>query len=122
MRIPNQVVAFAGGEANLGVYKMFEDYFQHYRSLNGAKNAEFQTSVTNSAGVATPISFSEKEEKLNGALRREILRVAGIQNLDSFPIETWASHPTLKWATFAVVSAMIDMVLPQTVIDSIGLY
>lgn len=121
MKIPHQVLTFAG-EANLAPYKMFADYFNHYRSMNGAKNLEFQTSVTNADGSVSPISFGEKEDKMNGALKREILRVAGIQNFAELPLESWASHPALKWATFAVVSAMIDMVLPDTIIESIGLY
>ena len=121
MKIPSQVISFAG-DANLAPYKMFADYFAHYRSMNGAKNVEFQTAVIGEDGVSHPISFSEKEEKMNAALRREIMRVAGIQDFAQFPIETWANHPTLRWATFAVVSAMIDMVLPETIIDSIGIY
>ena len=121
MKIPTQIVAFAG-EANLTPYKMFVDYYNHYRSINGAKNVEFQTNVTNTDGSVEPISFSAKEEKMNSALKREILRVAGIQNFGDFPVETWANHPTLKWATFAVVSAMVDMILPETIIESVGIY
>lgn len=121
MKIPNQVIAFAG-ETNLTPYKMFVDYFNHYRSINGAKSVEFQTSVVTPEGVNVPISFSEKEDKMNAALKREILRVAGITNFTDFPLETWSNHPTLKWATFAVVSAMIDMVLPDTIIENVGLY
>lgn len=121
MKIPNQVIAFAG-DANIAPYKMFADYYAHYRSLNGAKGAEFQTTTTSPEGVVSPLSFSEKEDKMNAALRREIMRVAGITNFGDFPLETWANHPTLKWATFAVVSAMIDMVLPDSIIENIGMY
>jgi hypothetical protein len=121
MKIPTQVLTFAG-EANMAPYAMFVDYYNQYRSMNGAKNLEFQTTTTTPEGAIIPLSFSEKEEKMNAALKREILRVAGISNFSEFPVETWANHPTLKWATFAVVSAMVDMVLPQTIIDSIGLY
>lgn len=121
MKIPNQVLAFAG-EANTAPYKMFADYFNHYRAINGAKNVEYQTTTVTPEGVTVPLSFSEKEEKMNAALKREILRVAGIQSFSDFPLETWSNHPTLKWATFAVVSAMIDMVLPDAVIENIGIY
>lgn len=121
MKIPSQILAFAG-ESNLAPYKMFADYFNHYRSLNGDKKAEYQESFVTSEGIALPLSFGEKEDKMNAALKREIMRVAGITSFDAFPVETWASHPTLKWATFAVVSAMIDMVLPQTIIESVGIY
>jgi hypothetical protein len=120
-KMPSQVLSFAG-EANTAPYQMFADYFNHYRSLNGAKNIEFQSSVTTPEGVVAPLSFSEKEDKMNAALKREIMRVAGITNFSDFPLESWANHPTLKWATFAVVSAMVDMVLPETIIESIGIY
>ena len=122
IKIPSQVVLFAG-EANLSVYKMFADYYNQFRSMNGAKNLDFQTTYTEpETNKVFQVSFDEKEAKMNAALRREIMRVAQIQDFSAFPIETWAGHPTLKWATFAVVNAMIDMVLPETIIDSIGLY
>lgn len=112
-KIPTNVLQFAG-EENLGVYKMFADYYNHFKSINGDSKAEFQETTPD--GVK--ISFSEKEEKLNAALKREIMRVAGITTFDAFPTATWSSHPTLQWATFAVVSAMIDMILPQSVMDA----
>lgn len=121
MKIPNQVLTFAG-EGNLAPYKMFVDYWNHYRALNGAKNVEYQQTTITSEGAVVPLTFSEKEEKLNAALKREIMRHAGVTSFEQFPIETWANHPSLRWATFAVVSAVIDMILPETVIESIGLY
>jgi len=120
MKIPNNVLAFAG-DSNLAPYKMFADYFAHYRSNNGTKGLEYQT-TTNVEGKEVTISFAEKEEKMNAALRREIMRVAGVTDISQFPLETWSTHPMLKWATFAVVSAMIDMVLPDTIIESVGIY
>jgi hypothetical protein len=122
MKIPNQVIEFAGGETNLAPYKMFADYYAHYCSINGAKGKEFQTTATTPEGLVVPISFAEKEDKMNAALKREIMRLAGVQNFNEFPIETWANHPTLKWASFAVISAMIDMVLPDAIIENIGMY
>lgn len=120
MRIPNQVITFAG-EKNIDTYKMFVDYYNHSRSLNGAKNVEFSSSVIRD-GVSTPLSFDEKEAQMNAALKREIMRVAQISDMSQFPVETWATHPNIKWATFAVISAMIDMVLPDTIIENVGLY
>ena len=120
-KIPAQVVMFAG-ENNLAVYKMFHDYWNQYRSRNGAEGLEFATTTVNDKGEAVSISFDEKEAAMNAALKKEIMRVAGVVSFDAFPLETWATHPTLRWATFAVVSAMIDMILPETIIDSIGLY
>jgi hypothetical protein len=108
-------------DAGLSVYKQFGDYFAHSRALAGAK-VEYQKMTTDGNGNPVELSFSEKEEKMNQSLKREIMRVAGVANLNEFPLETWANHPTIRWATFAVVNAMVDMVIPQTIIDSIGLY
>lgn len=121
-KIPTHVLNFAGGDANLGVYKMFYDYFQHARALNGAKNAEYQKTSQTADGKTVEISFSEKEDKMNVALRKEIMRIAGISSTEGLPLESWATHPTLRWASFAVVSALVDMILPETMIDTIGMY
>jgi hypothetical protein len=32
------------------------------------------------------------------------------------------TNPMVRWATFAVINARIDMILPETIIDSVGLY
>jgi hypothetical protein len=55
-------------------------------------------------------------------LRREILRVANITNFSDFPIEAWASHPTLRWAAMAIQNAIVDMLIPNTLIESVGAY
>lgn len=115
--IPSNVLKFAT-EKNLAPYVMFQDYYNHYRSLSGAKGMVF--SETDEQG--RPISFAEKESLMSAALKKEIMRVAGIQNFDEFPLESWITNPSLNWASFAVVSAMIDMIIPNTLIDSIGLY
>jgi hypothetical protein len=122
MKIPANVVLFAGGDANLAIYKQFKDYWNHFESINGKKNREFATTTTTAEGEVVSVSFSEKEEAMNSALKREIMRVAGVANFAEFPLETWASHPTLKWATFAIVSAMVDMILPDAIIESTGIY
>jgi hypothetical protein len=118
MKIPAHVVTFAAGDKNLGVYKMFYDYWKHYQNENGKKNTEFNPYRQD----GTLISFSEKEDQMNGALRDEIIRVAGVTNYGDFPVEQWSTNPMINWASFAVVSAMIDMILPESLVDSIGLY
>jgi hypothetical protein len=122
MKIPNQVIQFAQGEENLAPYRMFVDYFNHFKAQNGDTKVEFQKTSVTPEGQSVELSFAEKEAKMTAALKREILRVAGVSGFEQFPIEAWASHPTVKWATFAVVSAMIDMILPDTIIESVGLY
>jgi hypothetical protein len=59
---------------------------------------------------------------LNKALLDEIKRIANYSDNAGIAVENWAGHPVLQWASFAVVSALIDTVLPETMIDSIGLF
>jgi hypothetical protein len=117
MKVPTNVLAFAS-EKNLAPYLMFHDYYNQYRATNNGAKVEFST--VDDKGQ--PISFAEKEALMNAALKREILRVSGVQNFTDFPLETWVTNPMLSWATFAVVSAMIDMILPESIIDTIGVY
>jgi len=124
-KIPAQVLAFAGAEqdsSKLAPYKMFVDYWNHFQARNGKEGLEYSTTTVNENDEVVSISFDEKEAAMNKALTKEIMRHAGVSSFDGFPLEAWANHPTLKWATFAVVSALVDMILPQVIIDSIGLY
>lgn len=120
IKLPSNVLTFAAGNTDL--YEKAQDWWNQYRSMNGAKGLDFSTKAPNAEGQMVEISFSQKEEQLNQSLKREIMRVAGIANFDQFPVETWVTHPILKWATFAVVSAVLDVLIPDTLIDSIGLY
>jgi len=118
MKIPASVLNFAG-ETNLAPYAQFRDYYNQYRSkFEGAEKLEF-SSIDDKG---QPITFEDKEKLMNAALKREILRVSGIQNFTEFPLAQMATHPTLGWATFAVISSMVDMILPETIISSIGIY
>jgi len=119
MKIPSNVIAFASGdEKNLMVYKMFVDYWNHYQSDIDGKNRDYETILPN----GKQITFSEKEEGMSAAMKREIVRISGMNSFASLPTEQWVTNPLVSWATFAVVSALIDMVLPQTLIDTIGIY
>lgn len=114
MKFPNHVITFAGGLDKMKPYKQFHDYYNHWRAIEKQENA--------TEDYNHEVSFSEKEEQMSAALKREILRIAQVGNIDDLPLEMWATHPTLKWATFAVVSAMIDMVLPDAIISSVGMF
>lgn len=111
MKLPINVVAFAGDKAN--VYEGMKDYFFHYMSeVADKKIGTFDTSV----------SLSEKETKMNAHLLSEISRVSGQTMPTGVTMEQWATNPSLKWATFAVVNMIIDSVIPDTIIKSIGVF
>lgn len=110
MRLPNNVLQFAAG--NVKPYEQFEDYWKHYRSQNGATGLEYDKSI----------SFSEKEEKMNATLLKEIMRLSGMAGVEGISHEAMITNPQFNWATFAVVNAFVDMILPSILVDSIGMY
>jgi hypothetical protein len=105
MKLPMNVITFAGEKVN--IYKQFKDYFNHYH-----KKGTFDETV----------SLSEKEQKINFAVKEEIARLANLPTVEGIAPEVLASHPSYSWATFAVIGAMVDSVLPEAIIDSVGLY
>lgn len=105
IRLPNNVIAFA--KDNIKPYEQFVDYFNHFY-----KKGTYDESV----------SLSEKEDKLNTAVRSEIARLSNLPTVDGIAPEVLATHPAYAWATFAVIGSMVDAVLPQALIDSVGLY
>ena len=115
--IPSNVLKFATKD-NLGVYEKFQDYYNHYRSINEKKSFTFSEKDTE----GNPITFAEKELMMSAALKREIMRVAGIQNFEQFPLEQWVTNPMLNWATFAVISGLVEVVIPDVIFDSFGLF
>lgn len=123
-RIPNQVMTFAGGQDKLTVYLAFADYWNHYRAQNeeGKENLPYKKFTLDKDGKQIDFTLEAKEAILKKGIVEEILRKSGVSDVSQFALETWSGHPVIKWASFAVVSALIDMILPQTLIDSIGMY
>ena len=115
--LPSNVITFAAGDTSLFVE--FKDYWNQYRSENGPKDKHYAFSTKDQNG--NPISFMEKEALLNAHLKREIGKRAGV-DFSAQPLETLVNHPLVKYWTFAIVDQLIDAVLPDTIIDSIGPY
>ena len=105
MRLPANVIKFAGDKVK--IYEQFKDYFNHYHKKGSFDEA---------------ISLSEKENQINAAVREEIARLSNLPTVDGIAPEVLASHPTYSWATFAVIGSMVDAILPDAIIDSVGLY
>ncbi len=102
-------LAFA---SNKPLADAFLDYWNHYRATQEKKNVEYDTSM----------SFAEKESKLNRALIKEIIKRTGIAYATESNIGEWFNHPLVAHETFAVVNSLVDMILPDSIIDTIGLY
>ena len=110
IKLPSNVVKFSNGST---AYEKFADYYRQYSAEVLKKNI---------GSYDTSVSFAEKEAKMNEAFFGEIERVAGFKRPENVPNEIWASNPNFKWATFAVITMMIETILPATIVDSIGLY
>lgn len=108
-----QVMCFSNNYEDVRIG--FKDYFNHYLSkVEGRTGLQFDDTI----------DFAEKEDKINKAMKAEISRLSGVNFDDNGMVskEMWAQHPMFKWASFAVANALIDMVLPDTLDKSIGLY
>lgn len=110
-RLPLNVVQFAGENAD--VYEGFRDYYFHYMSEVADKKL---------GAYDGTVSLSSKEDKMNKALLSEIKRVSGQSFDSSISFEAWSQNPMVKWATFQTVNTMIDAIIPETIIRSIGVY
>jgi hypothetical protein len=109
MKISNNVLQFASG--NMKLFEQFQDYWNHYCNREG-KKTEYDTTI----------SFDEKEQKLNAALRKEIIRRSGVVYAQESNLAEWFYHPNVQHEMFAVIGALVDMVIPDTIVDTIGLY
>ena len=99
MSMPNEVVQFAqtnGG--NTDFYVAFQDYYFNRDKMD-----------------------SEKHDKLQNAFFAEIIAKSGVSR-DGLTTEAWVSHPTVQWASFAVVDATVNAILPQVLTPAFGLF
>ena len=111
IKLQNHILTFAHGDVEL--FDLFSDYWNHYCSdENIGKKRAFDVEA----------SLDEKESVLNQLLREKIIERSGVAYANADNVAEWFNHPLIRHETFAVVGALIDAVLPQTIIDSIGFY
>jgi len=112
-KLSDKILGFAKNEDGQNFYEDFKDYFMHYSTeVYGAKNKVYDREF----------SLAAKSESIEKKFITEILAHSGVANFDAFAPEQWVTNPMIKWATFAVVNTLIDAVLPDVLIDSIGAY
>jgi len=108
-KLPSNVVNFAAGhQSTLDLIKMFTDYWNHSTKKEGHYDVNF--------------SLAEKEEKLNAALKKEIIWRANVPYAVDQPVETWFFNRNIASEAFAVVGMLIDVILPESIIETIGIY
>ena len=114
-KLPSNVIEFAAGDTSL--FEEFVDYWNHFRSENGPKKYNFASVDQNGKAI----TLFEKEQLLSKHLVREIGKRAGV-DFTSGPIEQLVTHPLVAWSAGMLVSQLIDAILPDTMIDSVGAY
>ena len=96
IKFPQTVLSFASN--NKTAYEMFVNYWNRYVHMNGGKEREYQKLGMD----GRPLSFSEMEDQMNEALRKEVARISGVSFDTAISPEQWALNPMVSWATFAV--------------------
>lgn len=93
-------------EANKTLVPAWKDYVAHYRAENFAKRGTYDNSK----------SLADKQEIIDILVDKEIVKCSGIDET-SLSNGAIISNPVYKWATFAVVSKLIDSVMPEIIRD-----
>lgn len=109
----NENLVCFSGNSNMQI--AFKDYMNHFMSeTRGVSGLTYDRSK----------SFADKDQKMNAVIRKEISRLSGIDMSDNSNISQvmLANHPNFKWASFAVINSLIDMVLPDILDKSVGIY
>ena len=122
IKMTAQTLAFSKANGLEDLFVQFADYWNNYRSLNSlvpkGKTLEFAT--VDAEG--NPISFDEKNDRMHKALVKSIIARSNVNYAAESDVSLWFNHPNVVHETFAIVAQLIDFILPQTIIDSIGVY
>lgn len=95
------------------VKEAFRDYMgQYLNERMGRKNFSYDKSV----------DFAEKEKKMNGLIKAETIKLAKVEDADFASPEMLAMHPNVQWASMAIADSLIDMIIPDILYDSLGLF
>lgn len=123
MKLSNNVIAFSQAYPDTApLIEKFCDYYTQYRAeQEGTKNLSYKTRGIKD-GKEIEISFSDKEDVLSREFKETVYKLAGIQNSAILPEIAWSTHPLVGFYTYAVISMMVDAILPDTLISNLGMY
>lgn len=111
--MPTNILCFA--ENRKDIEAKFRDYMSHYFSeVEGREGYTYDKTV----------SFSEKEHKMDEAWKAEVCKLSGMNFSENSNIsmEMFSQNPMVRWASFAVVNSLIDMIIPDVIIKDTGIY
>lgn len=90
--------------------ELWKDYFNQCRAEEGVKNVTFSKNY----------SKAEKEEAINKEFADLLERKSRLKINDFNDVLEFANNPMVRSFADSIMNNMIDMVLPQTLIESIG--
>ncbi|KAA9007382.1 hypothetical protein F4V43_02525 [Paenibacillus spiritus] len=64
------------------------------------------------------VSLEAKQDLFTKGLKREAYRLANIPSDSEFSESMIATNPVFQWATFALVAQTLDIIVPETILDS----
>ncbi len=88
MALSNEITTFA---SNVDFYVAFQDYYMNRDKMT-----------------------SENTEKLQNSFFAEMEAKSGVSR-SGLSVDAWIAHPSVKWAAFAVVDAVVNAILPKVV-------
>lgn len=96
MSLSNEVITFAAGDTTL--YEAAERFYRYENERTG-----------------------ENADKLTKAFFNEIERKSGVlrEGLDG---NAWAMHPSVKWASMAVIDAVVNTIIPIAILPQFGTF
>lgn len=106
----NKMILFADNKPDVKL--AFSDYINHY--LVEFERREGYT-------YDKSVDFATKEKKINELIKNEVSRVAGV-DFSVTSVANMATSPMVQWGYFAVVNSLIDMVIPDILDKTIGIY
>jgi hypothetical protein len=126
MKLMNNVLKFSESFELTPLIKHFGDYFNTYRAQFEDAKVDYEKTgirkTDDGREEVITLTFADKEQAINREFREAVYKMANVTNPNVLPEIAWATNPQVTWAAFAIVSTMIDAVLPDTLIDSIGAY
>jgi len=96
--------------SNPDLPQLWKDYFNHYRAVTHSAKVDYDKSC----------DFNMKTGKINKAIHKEIAKLANFSGDSIVSEAVQATSPQALWATYAVVNSLIDMVIPDVIIDEFG--
>lgn len=100
MAISNEIIAFANG--NTDCYVAFADYHNHKAAEEWSQNM---------GAYDKSVSLADKSAKVRTAYFAELERLSGCK-MDESNKDFFFANPMVKYANFAIVNAMVNVVLP----------